>query len=259
MYGTKTILLSAAGAYHIEVYNSGGGIFWGGIFRDTLHKAGDTLIGNRVSIFFRNGKYYIKYAGEKPRKANFQSLDTCDFRVNDVRNWHYKESLRYRLSDTMERYLGSDDSYSNRFRPGLLRTNEPWIVYCHSRYRILADSAYDNSLEQIRKEYLNKEKRYNSYFSNTEVDTLFGRNFLKDFTSCLFDQKIFYDLLVNHTSLVLRELNSFNDAEYGRITTQIIYMPAELDKNKAAEKIKASPEQYKVKARLLKDIKAYWD
>jgi hypothetical protein len=258
IFNTKTLVIPGDDRYYLEEYSAGGGIFWGGAFKDTLQKIGDTLVGNKTKIYTKKGKYYIVHSDGKPRKHHFELFDTCDPEVNQLRNWHYGEVRFYQLQDTLQKSQGYGHSTAWDDSRNYIRNDKVQEKYCHAEYVAICDSVYTSLLQQISLDNARREERYKKYASNT-VDAPFVRGFLRDITSSRFDQDIFYDLLNNHTALLLTELNGLSETKFHEVARQIIHMPKELNKEVIMTKVKDYPGTFTYRSETLRYMKQYWN
>lgn len=258
MIYSKTLLVPQDDHYLLEEYGGGGGIFFGGVFRDTLYGTGDSLVGRYCTFYYDRGRYYIRYPGRQRKPVRFMVTDTCDPRINFTRNWHYKELKRYPLMDSIGQWMGSFTA-RELFYPWFFYDNKLCEQYCHSSYRKLCDSMYQRLLSDARIAYDTKAGRYRAYRERSnEPGAAYIRDFLNDFGSCRFDQELFYDLLLNHTALLLEQLNHLSAAEYALLKHQLTYMPDTLDWEAVLVLISESREPCVYKKTLLKDIGSYW-
>lgn len=258
IFQSKIILIPENDYFLFEQYTYGGGIFSANPFRDTLYFQTDSYVNEHSKIYNKNGKYYRINDKGKTSKLKFKELEICSQEINLTRNWTYKENLRYKLSDTIRKCFGSfhkDWDYGYK----AFYSNELCNKYCYKEFIYKADSLYQQSMDLINKDYLLREKRFRDYDnSHADINSDFVDSFLKDFISCRFDQKVFYDLLINYTDLLISRINLFSDSDYQELTYQIIGMPTDLNSKFALQKISKSSEQCRFKEKLMKDIKMYW-
>ncbi len=258
IFRSKTLVIPEKNYFLFEHYTYGGGIFFSIPYRDTLYYKTGSYKSNNSNLYEKNEKYYLVDNKGRISKIKFREIEICSPEINLTRNWTYKENLRYKLSDTIRKCFGMfhrnlDYGY-NRFN-----SNEICVLFCSDKFTYVADSLYQQSLQLINTDYMSRAKRYLEFHdSKIEINNDFIDDFLNDFVSCSYDQKIFYDLIINKTDLIVSRINLLTESEYQQLTNQIIGMPSDLDPKIAFQKVKDSKIECIYKDKLLKDIKMYW-
>lgn len=258
IFQSKTLLIPEKDYFLFEHYTYSTGIFFANLYRDTLYFRTDSYISQHSKLYKKNGKYYRVDNKGKTNKIKFIELEICSPEINLTRNWTYKENLRYKLSDTIQKCFGSfhkDLDYGYK----VFYSNDFCSKYCHKTFINLADSLYQQSLNLINADYTQRAKRYSEFHnSKTDLKSDFVDSFLKDFISCRYDQNVFYELIINNTDLIISRINLLTESEFQHLTYQILGMPTDLNSKIALQKIKDSKIECRYKEKLLKDIKKYW-
>lgn len=85
----------------MEYYTYGGGVFSGLSSSDTLFMDNGRLYSNMYDVKIENDRMIVK-SKEGKRKFKFTVLDKCDSTINMTRNWPVRETIRYKIKDSIK-------------------------------------------------------------------------------------------------------------------------------------------------------------